>query len=173
MREKITKGVMVLAVYPSPWGLGFAVFSGPWLPLDWGVKFIVGDKKPQSLLKARELIDDYRPDVLVVEDYRAKGSKRGNRAREIIAGIEQLAAKRRIKTRRYSRAMRRECFSQFDAWTKHEIAEAIGESLPEFKTFVPPVRKIWLPEHYNMNIMDAVALVFTFFYFNEMKKQAA
>ena len=173
MRQTFTKGVVVLSVYPSSWGVSYAIFIGPWFPVDWGTRFIVGDKNAQTLAKVRELLKTYRPDVLVIEDYAGEGSRRTPRVREVLRDIEKLAATKKVTTHTYSRAEIRACFSQFNAWTKHEITRAIAESLPEFRNILPPVRKIWMPEHYNMNIFDAVSLVFTFFYFNEQKKRAA
>ena len=172
MKQNITKGVVVLSVYPSSWGVSYVVFVGPWCPLDWGTQFIVREKNARTILKVRGLLEEYRPDVVVVEDYAGEGSRRSPRIQEVLGDIEKLAARKKVKIHKFSRGRIRECFAQFDARTKHDIAKVIAESLPEFQNILPPVRKIWLPEHYNMNVFDAVSLVFTFFYFNEKKRAA-
>ncbi|MGV6859626.1 MAG: hypothetical protein ACWA5X_11715 [bacterium] len=53
----------------------------------------------------------------------------------------------------------RELFARFGATTKHEIAEALTEWLPALKTSLPPERKIWESEHYQM---AAFAIAFYF-----------
>lgn len=176
MKQRRMKGIVVLAIFPSRIGFGFAVFRGPWVPLDWGQRRVRGTKRgknKQSLAQVSEIIEWYRPDVIVLEDYAGEGSRRTKRIQELIQDIDALAAEKKIRTYSYSRALIRECFSEFGAWTKQEIAGAIAESLPVFASLVPPVRKIWMAEHPRMNVFDAVSLALTFFYFDNRKKKVA
>src|SRR5215813_4631329 len=91
----------VLAVDPSTRGFGFAVLEGPNHLIDWGVKETKTDKKQRSLKIIGDLIDQYQPSVVVVEDYAAKGSRRCDRARELINEISKFADKRNIKVRTF------------------------------------------------------------------------
>ena len=84
-----------------------------------------------------------------------------------------MANKHTIAVERYSRSRIQECFAEYDAVTKYEIATAISQSLPEFPPQLPPERKIWLPEDYRMSIFDAVSLIFTHFYFQAIKPNTA
>ena len=175
MGEKSIRGIIVLAVFPSRNGFGFAIFRGPWTVLGYGTRgFKAGkNKNTHSLEKVAELIEIYRPDVVVLEDYRGEGSRRYERTEHLIRDIGGLARRKRISTSSYSRSMIRQCFSEFGAWTKQEIAEAIGDALPEFKLLVPRPLKIWEKEHARMQVFDAISLIFTYLYFHTKKRQAA
>jgi len=167
------KSARVLAFYPSTAGLGFAVFEGRSFPINWGVKLISKNKNAVALKAAVTLMERYRPSVVVVEDYAGKDSRKCNRIERLIETIAQAAKERTIRIVRYSRSDIRQCFALLGAFTKYEIAQAISRELPEFEPYLPPVRKIWLPEHYRMSIFDAVSLVFTFYGCEETMKKAA
>ncbi len=129
-------------------------------------------KNTHGLKKVDELIEMYQPDVVVIEDYRGEGSRRCARIERLIRDIGELAEQRHVRVCSYSRSLIRQCFAEFNAWTKQEIAEAIGATFPEFKPFVPRPLKIWEKEHPRMSLFDALSLGFTFFYF-ETKSKAA
>ena len=153
----------VLAVAPCVQGVGFVVFNGPWLPVDWGVKWAKSDKNTKGLAKVGELIERYQPDVLVFEDYSGEGSRRAKRIEDFLDALAELAANNKTKTRRYSRAQIREVFVSYGAMTKYEIAKAVAKEYPDFAPRLPAERKIWLPEHPNMSIFDAASLALTYF----------
>jgi hypothetical protein len=160
----------VLAIAPSTTGFGFIVFEGPELPLDWGVRFARGDKNARCLARAAELVAQYKPDVFVLEDHAAPGARRSHRARVLIDELDMLARKNRVAARRYARLDTR---SHFAAKNKHETAQAIATAYPQLRRFVPPKRKIWLPEHYRMAIFDAASLALTHYNRGTVLKQAA
>lgn len=174
MGEKNISGIVVLSIFPSSRGFGFAVFRGTWTVLAYGTRGFKDrkNKNTHCLQKVAELIQMYRPDVVVLENYRGKGSRRCPRIERLIRDIEVLARRKRITTCSYSRSVIRQCFSEFNAWTKQEIAEAIGDTFQEFKPLVPRPLKIWEKEHPRMSVFDAIALAFTYFYF-QIKKEAA
>ena len=153
----------VLAVAPCVYGIGYVVFNGPWLPLDWGIKWTKSDKNTKGIAKLGELIERYRPDVLVFEDHGGEGSRRSKRVGHLLDGLAELARDRQTETRRYSRARIREAFASYGAVTKHEIAKAVVTEFPDFAPRLPVKRKIWLPEHPNMSIFDAASLALTYF----------
>ena len=169
MIEKQPDDAILLAIFPAVRGFGFALFHGAWVPLDWGFRHVEGDKNETSLEKVEELIDDYVPDTVLLENPAGEGSHRSPRVETLIDRIATLSKTRNISVERYSRDQIRECFAEFGATTKYEIAEAISRSLPEFPPQLPPARKIWLPEDYRMSIFDAVSLIFTHFYFQAIK----
>jgi len=41
--------------------------------------------------------------------------------------------------------------------TKHGRAHFLAERFPELQAFLPPVRKLWMPEDDRMSIFDAVS----------------
>jgi Holliday junction resolvasome RuvABC endonuclease subunit len=165
------KGLLALAIYPSTRGFGFALFEGPSVLIDWGTKETRIEKNQQCLVKIEALIDFYEPDVVIVEDASRGVSRRSKRIQRLIQDINALAIRKKLKRRSYSRAMIKEFFSEFGAATKPQIAQTIAGWLPELKPRLPPVRKIWMSEDPRMAIFDAVALVLTFFYFENKKTQ--
>jgi Holliday junction resolvasome RuvABC endonuclease subunit len=173
MNNTFNEESLILSVFPSVRGFGFALFHGAWVPIDWGFRHVQGDKNEIALEKIRALIDDYAPDTVLIEDHAGEGSRRSPRVETLIDAIAALATEKGITVERYSRDQIKECFAEFDAVTKYEIAKAISESLPEFPPQLPPQRKIWLPEDYRMSIFDAVSLIFTHFYFQAIKPGTA
>lgn len=129
-------------------------------------------KNTHGLQKIAELIEMYGPDVVVLEDYRGEGSRRCARIERLIRDIGELAGGKHIRVCSYSRSLIRQCFTEFNAWTKQEIAEAIGETFPELKSLVPRPLKIWEKEHPRMSMFDALSLGFTYFYFQSKSKAA-
>ena len=169
MNDNHPDNALILAIFPSVRGFGFALFHGAWVPLDWGFRHIEGDKNENAIDRVQNLIDEYAPDTLLLEDHAGAGSRRSARVETLIDDLADLAGQRGIAVARYSRDRIRECFAEFGATTKYEIAQAISRSLPEFPPQLPPERKIWLPEDYRMSIFDAVSLIFTHFYFQAIR----
>ena len=164
----------LLAVDPCPRGFGFAVLEGPKTLVDWGVKVAGGgNKNLRCLNQVASLIALYQPDVVVVEDYAGEGSRRCPRVRELIDKIGNLASGKNVMCRRYSRSDVRASFKWFGASTKHQIATAIAEKLPDLASWLPPLRKLWMPEDYRMNIFDAVSFAFAYFHFENLRRKSA
>src|SRR5437870_10899563 len=104
MSRADTKDIRVLAIDPSSRGFGFAVLEGLNRLIDWGVKETKKNKNAKSLTLIDDLIDRYEPNVVVVEDYTGKGSRRCRRIQGLINDISKLASKRKIRVRSLSRA---------------------------------------------------------------------
>jgi Holliday junction resolvasome RuvABC endonuclease subunit len=169
MSRGYTKDIRVLAIDPSTRGFGFAVLEGRNQLIDWGVKETKTDKNRRSLKLIADLIEQYEPSVLVLEDYGGKGSRRCRRVAELIEAISKLAAKRKLKVKMYSRAKVKLAFAESGAGTKYEIAMAIANRFPELAQRLPRFRKPWMSEDYRMSIFDAVALAIAFFQFQKEK----
>src|SRR5215468_8987466 len=163
MSRAYTSDPRVLAIDPSTRGFGFAILEGPNRLIDWGVKETKTDKRKRSLKLIADLIEQYQPSVLVVEDYTRKGSRRCRRVRELIKDISKLAVQRKIKVRNFSRLKVKQAFSESGTSNKYEIAIAIAKRFPELASRLPRFRKPWMSEDYRMSIFDAVALAITFF----------
>ena len=167
MSRADTKDIRVLAIDPSTRGFGFAILEGPERLIDWAVKETKVNKNAKSLKLIDDLIDRYQPNVIVVEDYEGKGSRRCYRVGALINDISKLAAKRKIMVRSFSRAKVKQAFFESGAVNKHEIASAIAKGFPELAPRLPRVRKPWMSEDYRMSIFDAVALATAFFHFQK------
>ena len=83
--------------------------------IDWGVKETKVDKNKRSLKLINELVNDYQPYAMVVEDYAGKGSRRCRRIEGLIDDISNLAAKPRIKVRSFSRVEVKRAFAESGA----------------------------------------------------------
>jgi hypothetical protein len=105
--------------------------------------------------------------VLVLEDYAGKDSRRCRRVVELIDEISELAVKRKVKAKTFSRADVKKVFAESGATTKQEIALAIAMRFPELAPRLPRFRKPWMSEDYRMSIFDAAALAIAFFQFHE------
>lgn len=173
IRAYNTNDKRVLAIDPSTRGFGFAVLEGPDRLIDWGVKETKKNKNARSLKLIEDLIDRYLPSVIVVEDYRGKGSRRCHRIQELINDISKLASKRQIKVRSFSRAKVKQTFSESGASNKQEIATAVARRFPELAPRLPRFRKPWMSEDYRMSIFDAVSFGLTFFHVDSKRKLAA
>jgi Holliday junction resolvasome RuvABC endonuclease subunit len=157
MNAPIREAQRVLVIDPTSKGFGFAVLEGPTALIDWGVKHTSGDRNRKSLEQAAKLIARYQPEVLVVEDTRAKGSRRRSRACELIENLLALASAQDLRAWRVSRRKVQLSFSKSGSATKRQVAVALTERFPELEPHLPPVRKPWMSEDERMSIFDAVA----------------
>jgi Holliday junction resolvasome RuvABC endonuclease subunit len=153
----------VLTIDPATRGFGYAVLEGPNRLIDWGVRETKADKKRRALKLIEGLIDQYQPNVIIVEDYAGKGSRRCPRIQKLINAISKLALQRKIKVKRVSRLDVKRAFLKSGARNKYQIAVAIGKRFPELGPRLPRFRKPWMSEDYRMSIFDAVALALTCF----------
>jgi hypothetical protein len=154
----------VLAVYLNTRGFAFVLFEGPLAPVDWSVREIRGPEKyARCLAKIVAILDQYLPDVLVLQDTSSQGTRRERRITELNAAIAELAEVRGLQVHTYSRDKVREAFWRCGATTKQALAEIIAKHIPAFERYVPPRRKPWQSEHARMGIFDAAALGLTFF----------
>ena len=152
----------VLAIYPSTRGFAFVVFEGPESPFDWGTKEFRGLRRSARTLEAiAALIERYRPDAIVIEDFTEKGSRRSLRIRNLYRSLIHLGQTECIDVSRYSKVQVRHCFGSVGATTKYEIATAIARQIPAFGHRLPRLRKIWMSEDARQNLFDAAALGLT------------
>ena len=87
----------VAAIDPSHRGLGFAVLEGPSQLLDCVRQAEEGDKNAKCVAIVRELIDRYRPHVLVVENATRKSSRRCERVHKLFQTIRETARQKGVK----------------------------------------------------------------------------
>ncbi len=152
----------VLAVNPTTRGFGFVVLEGSDQLVDWGVAHVRTDKEARTLARVSELLERYRPDVLVLEDSGVPGTRRRERVRKLLRELTALAPRRGVRVRRIARREVRRAFSAENAVTKSEIAAAIAKRFPELAPRLPPRRKAWMSEDERMAIFDAAAFALTF-----------
>lgn len=169
MKPDDVKEPLVLSVFLSTRGFGYALFEGVVAPVDWGIKTLRA--KRDYVEQVRLLLHLFNPSVVVLQDCEGKLSRCTTVIRKLIEQIAALAGRKGIRVLRYSRADIRSCFFYYGAQSKDEIARAIAQVLPEFAPHVPPMRGIWRSEGYWMRLFDALSLMFTY-YANEHLRPA-
>jgi Holliday junction resolvasome RuvABC endonuclease subunit len=151
----------ILSIALSTRGFGFAVLEDKDTLVDWGVKTVQGNKNIQSLKKVEELISHYQPGVMVLQD--TEGSRRSARIKALSRRIIALAKSRKVSVKLFSQEQVRRTFFTDGKGTKHAVAEIIAQRFPEeLASRLPPKRKPWMSEHYQIDIFDAVALALVF-----------
>ena len=158
MKKILPQIPRILGIAPSTRGFGFAVLEGEGL-IDWGVKTVNGDKNKQCLLKLEEMISHYQPDVMVLEDYSAEGSRRSPRIRKLAVQMIAVAKTHKVSVALFSRKEIRKAFFADGQGTKDALTEILAKRFPEELGFrLPKRRRPWMSEAYQMGILDALAL---------------
>ena len=85
MSNTNTQNKVVMGIYPRTRGFGYVVFRGPWVAHRWGVKDIRGNKNSDNMLKIQELVSQYRPDVVVLDE------------QMLIPGIKRISQRERLE----------------------------------------------------------------------------
>jgi hypothetical protein len=163
MGQREQRERLILAIYPTTRGFGFVVFEGRQLPIDWGVKDVRGDKNQTVLAKAGELMSWYQPDILLLENADAAGSRRANRIRHLHQQLVELARTLKITLRQFARPDIRTAFASRGASTKYGIAQTVCREIPDLAPWLPPPRKIWESEDPRLSIFDAASLALTLY----------
>jgi hypothetical protein len=164
MNHQYPKQFRLLAVALTSRGLGYAVLEGEKLLVESSHMSVrKGDKNKQCLAKVEKLAAFYRPDVLVLQDVTAKGSRRAPRIKKLHWGVISLARKQKIKLELISEAQLRTLLLGDPRGTKHEMAEMLAKLSPdELASQLPPKRRAWESPDSRMDIFDAVGLVVAF-----------
>ncbi|MEO1631846.1 MAG: hypothetical protein AAFU38_13800, partial [Bacteroidota bacterium] len=137
----------------------FAVVENTEKLVDWG-GCSLGKDVSAFLVTVERLVSRYRPDVIVVEE--PAGSRKGARARDRLAWIEQWA----VDHDRRVRPVEREAYLHFlerEGRTKYEVATRLGRLFPDLGKDLPPPRKTWQREPINLTYFVAVARALWYF----------
>lgn len=149
----------VLAVDVASRGLAFALLEGPLTIIDWGFHNNVhDDRDARCLAQLLSMFIKFRPDVLVIEDFRHT-KRRSGRVRRLTNSFAAAAEEHRIGC---DRVPWKEVRADFPTCrNKYEIAHVLAERFPDIKHVCPPMRKSWETEDPRFNIFDALGLATT------------
>jgi hypothetical protein len=148
---------LVLAFYPHARGFSYVVFEGPLSLVDWGMSDVSAKRKtPMCLRRLALLLDQYRPDAVVIREMPQ------GRLAKLSEAITKLVESQRIVVAAVSRDRIREAFAALGSPTRYAIVQAIAKQIPVLGPYVPPVRKIWYGEDRRMGLFDAASLALTF-----------
>jgi len=163
MSQNPTDPTRIFALDPTTKGFGYAIFETPFHLVDWGLAHVSGEKESGAVARFEELLDQYRPDIVILEDSTAPGSRRRPRVQKLIAKLQDTARERGIAVHLIPRLAVVECFSSPDARaTKYSITKHLAETFPELAAKMPARRKIWQSEDERIATFDALALAVTY-----------
>ncbi len=153
----------IFALDPTTKGFGYAVLETPFRLVDWDLAHVSGEKNSGAVIRFEVLLDQFRPDVVVLEDSAAPGSRRRPRVRKLLGKLQETARTRGIAVHAIPRLAVIECFSSLDRRaTKYSITEHLAETFPELAAKMPKRRKIYQSEDERMATFDALALAVTY-----------
>jgi hypothetical protein len=153
----------IFALDPTTKGFGYAVLELPFRLVDWGLAHVSGEKESGAVARFEALLDQFRPDVVILEDSVAPGSRRRPRVRKLLGKLVETARERGIEVQTLPRIAVIECFSSPDKRaTKFSITQNLAETFPELAPKMPARRKIWQSEDERIATFDALALAVTY-----------
>jgi hypothetical protein len=157
--NQTSKQFRSLAVSLSSRGFGYAVMEGGSALILYGKMIINQDKNARALAHIEKLITRKQPDVLVLQDVNAKGTRRNPRIKELHRQVVTLAKQHKIKVVKIAGTELRNTLLGNPKGTKQEMAKTLAKQFPdELASRLPPKRKPWASEDTRMGIFDAVAL---------------
>ena len=152
--KRLTPYITILAIVPKSRGFGFVVLEARGKLVAWGVARLYSAHQDEYLLRLEGLVLRYRVRILALE---AEKSRRGERAKQMIAQATQLASSRRLTTTFASRKHACKRIGLPSA-TKHELAARLAEEFPDLAVHLPEPRKIWQSEDQRMLLFEAMAI---------------
>jgi hypothetical protein len=166
MNHRISKQVRSLAVAPTARGFGYCSMEDQVL-LECGHREVKGNKNvknAQSISKIEKLINQFLPDVLLLQDVNAPGCRRAPRIKALHREVAGLAKKRKCKVTLFSGAHLRIALLGDTKGTKYEMAEMLAQKFPaELAGKLPRKRRAWENEDGRMDMFEAVALAAVLF----------
>ena len=131
--------------------------------VDWGARSVRTSAVSAALSKLSVLLENYSPEVLLIEDCGASVSHGTLRRKRLLESIFDFAVEKGVAARRISKQRVRKLFLSFEAVTRRQIALVVAEILPDLAPYVPRIRKPWMSEDYSAAIFDAAALALAYF----------
>jgi crossover junction endodeoxyribonuclease RuvC len=158
MKKKDNK--RVLGIDPGTKDVGFALLEGEKL-IHYGVKTIPRLHTSNEILKegkriVSRLMDDFRPEILVVEKTFFANNKDSVLLNTFTAQIRQMGKRKGLKVLSIATNTVRKAVCGNGAASKEEVAQVIALKYPQLKPYLTSDKK-W-KEKYQRNMFDAVAL---------------
>jgi len=154
----------ILAIAPVSRGFGIVVLDASGTPLDWRVKEIHVEpeqKNARCVYEVNKLIEAHRPQVLVLENYRAPGAKKRKRVKELLDALTELATDSGVGVATYGPRDVRAALDLPPGANKDKVAAEVAKRISILRKRVPKLRRLWESERYVMPIFIAGALALT------------
>jgi crossover junction endodeoxyribonuclease RuvC len=153
-------GSKILAIDPGTMYMGVAFLDNGSL-IYCGVKVIRNRRSPHEILWAcrkiiLRLINDFQPEVLVVEKTFFSNNKNTALLNVLVDEIRNIGRRKGLKVLCFAPSTMKKRICGNGRASKEEVARVIVSKFPELKVFLTQDRK-W-KERYHQNMFDAVAL---------------
>ena len=150
----------ILAIDPGTREMGVAFLDGDKL-IYHGVKVIPNDKSANERLKEGKeiiirLINDFKPDILVVEKSFFANNRSASLLHVFINEIRAIGNKKGLKVVSYATSTIRKSVCGNGRASKKELSKVIVSKYPNLKVYLSQDRA-W-KELYHQNMFDAIAL---------------
>jgi len=162
MKNKEQAELMVV-LYPNAFGMGYVICEGAKDLINYGVARIRPLTKDKYVGRLLHFVKQYKPTLIIFRDYQ-NATNISKRVQRIILAFEVEATKLHLPMHKYTRHDIKEVFKQFGKSDKYGISKTITSWYPELQHLMPDIRKYPNPEHYQMGVFDAFALMLTHHY---------
>lgn len=149
---------LVLAVHPTARGFGWVLFENAARPVEWGLASAKASRSNRLVARFERLLDRCEPAVLVLEEFEGH-SGRAPRIQRLCKRLIRIAGARGLATSVYRRAAVQRQFA--GATTRHAVACAVADRLPDLDHRLPRKRRPWDSEDPRQSLFDAAALALT------------
>lgn len=166
VKTKTTENTVVLALYPHRKGIAYACMESPTSMIE-SRRFYLPALRSEYLNKSRQVLQHFCPDVVILEDYECRLSRKQKRIQRMIDDIERQAKELDLHVSRYGREQIQDVFRQFGAVSKNDIAQTIAKWLPEYKSIVPKPREFQQPESSKQPEFDAISLAYAHYFLSK------
>lgn len=154
------KRIRILGIDPGTVNVGFALLDNGSL-IHYGVKTIQRAKSPHEKLQegrrvVARLIDDFRPQMLVVEKTFFANNRNSALLNVFADEIKAVGRRRRLQVRCLAANTVRKVICRNGSASKDDVAAAMVSRYPELKPYLKADRR-W-KELFQRNMFDAVAI---------------
>ncbi len=167
MKTPQKPNVTILALFPTAYGVGYALFHTPKKLVDCGLGHIRPVNSQKSLERVRQYLSFYEPDIVLVRGFEKKIAKSYKRTQKLIQAISEIAEQKGLKMHTYTRTQIKEVFTQFGKNSKYEISQKIIEWYPHTKEYEYSKRKRWMAENHFAGVFDAISLGIVHYYLTQ------
>ncbi len=154
----------ILSVYPNSKGYAYVLMEGPTIVIEKKMVSISPVDNHRILKDITDLLKNYIPDALILEDTSCKFSRKGGRGKQLLRSLSLSAKHQGIPVYSYAREDIRLVFEIWRAKSKYEIAEVIAKNIKNFEMLLYPKPKYPDSQKYLTALFDAVSLGITHYY---------
>lgn len=147
-----------LAVHPTSSGFGWILFDGVGVITDWGIASAKQGRKLRLVNRFKRLLMRHEPIALVFEAY---DKTRAPRIQKLYRAFERAASGTGAASYIYDRARVASMLGKALHASRHEIATAVLELLPELSHRMPRERAFGACEDPRESLFTAAALALT------------